>query len=243
MAISFGVGRGLLIPKGQPVAGIATDNLISVLDFGNSLSYAGTGTSVSDISGNSNNLTLFGSPLTFGNTEPKSMGFNSGSYGRFNNNSTWNSVTNFTASVWINVANATQGGIISHLGGLFEFFMYNGSFYFRCNGLTTSAGSKVMITANNMNTNVWTLLTITYDGLTLKIYKNGISYASQSCVRASLSVTTAPVIISGAWETLPGSSAGYPLNGKISSIRLHSRALTSSEISTLYTIQRVYFGV
>lgn len=221
---------------------IAKDGLVTAIDAANYDSYIGSGTSWNDVSGNGKNLTLIGT-TTFGSSQPKHISFGGGSYGRFNDNSTWDSIENFTTNVWINPANTTEGGIISHMGGLFEFFMWSGLFYVRCNGLTISSGSKTLTPAVNISTNTWSMLTLTYDGLNLKIYTNGTLYATGACVRQSKSTTTAPVIIAGAWEANPGVSAGYPLSGKISSVRIDNRALTSTEISSLYNWQKGYFGL
>ena len=214
------------------------------LNAANSSSYSGSGTAWNDISGSANNATLFGS-TTFNSADPKSISFSGGSYGRFNSQVPWGSVTNFTVNVWVRPDSISQGGLVSHLGGLFEFFMFSNSFYFRCSGATVSSGSNSMVSSYpaGMTAGNWMMLTASYDGLALRIYFNGTLHATQSAVRTSHTITQANMIMAGAWESNPGVSAGYPLSGRLSSVRLYNNALSNTQISTLYDNTKTYFGL
>jgi surface protein len=216
------------------------------LNAANSSSYSGSGTAWNDISGSANNATLFGS-TTFNSADPKSISFSggSGSYGRFNSQVPWGSVTNFTVNVWVRPDSISIGGLVSHLGGLFEFFMFSNSFYFRCSGATVSSGSNSMVSSYpaGMTAGNWMMLTASYDGLALRIYFNGTLHATQSAVRTSHTITQANMIMAGAWEINPGVSVGYPLSGRLSSVRLYNNALSNTQISTLYDNTKTYFGL
>ena len=52
-----------------PTASIITNNLLMHVDAGNSLSYSGSGTTWSDLSGSGNNITLSGSGISYNSTD------------------------------------------------------------------------------------------------------------------------------------------------------------------------------
>ena len=80
-------------------------------------------------------------------------------------------------------------------------------------------------------TNTWTHLTLTYNGSVLTLYQNGVAVATTN-VSGTLSSGT---------ETLQigGSKYGEYFKGLIDEVRIYSRALSNSEIQTLYQQQSV----
>ena len=99
--------------------------------------------------------------------------------------------------------------------------------------VNTTSGDVAAVTSTTRNSvlNTWTLVTLTYDGASVKTYINGVEKAS------------APA--NGAIVPLPGESSG-PLNigataagdffqGYIDDVAIFSRALTPSEVSNLYS--------
>ena len=247
MPLSFGFGKSQFSMKGNAAPGIApgipTNGLVTFLDASNSASYSGTGSTWSDVGGGGIHATLFSSP-TFNSTAPKAFAFSGGKYGRFNTNATWDSLSNITYSVWVKPVDLGTGGLVSHMGGLGEFFIYNTGFYWR-NASTVSSGSNALnLGSNTLTANTWYMLSSTYDGQTLKIYKNGALLTSQAAVRTAANITAdKAMIFAAAWESNPGLSGGYGLNGQISSIRIYNRALTLQEISTTFDLTKAYFGL
>ena len=80
-----------------------------------------------------------------------------------------------------------------------------------------------------MTTGEWMHLCYTYDGTTLKIYKNATEIASGSL---SLNTSTARDFTIGARD-LDGTRSKH-MNGKLDQLRIFTKALSSSEVSTLY---------
>jgi hypothetical protein len=80
-----------------------------------------------------------------------------------------------------------------------------------------------------MTTGEWMHLCYTYDGTTLKIYKNATEIASGSL---SLNTSTTRDFIIGARDY--NGSITKRMDGKLDQLRIFSKALSSSEVSTLY---------
>jgi len=121
-------------------ASILTNGLVLALEAGNTLSYPGTGTTWSDVSGNGNNFIL-NNASAFNSSGPKYMNFN-GSFGASYSNSTnitisstptymvWTRLNTSTAD-WRTLTRAEAGTQIHHVivgtGGN-NLGAYNGSF-------------------------------------------------------------------------------------------------------------------
>ena len=78
----------------------------------------------------------------------------------------------------------------------------------------------------NLSLDSWQLVTQTYDGKTNRLYINGKLVSSGS---ATLSIGSAPFLI-GAWDT----AFAEPFMGAVDDVRIYNRALSASEVSTLY---------
>ena len=74
--------------------------------------------------------------------------------------------------------------------------------------------------------NTWTHLTVTYNGSTLTLYRNGVAVANSN-VSATLSPTTLSLQIGG-------SQFGEYFKGLIDEVRIYNRALTATEIQATY---------
>ena len=97
--------------------------------------------------------------------------------------------------------------------------------FFRCNG----SSQDVLSDFGSISTSSWCMVTITYDGSTIKGYVNKTLEGSLS---SSLTATTPTFGNIGVW---PESGSNYYwLNGKIDEVGIWSRALTSGEITKLY---------
>ena len=82
--------------------------------------------------------------------------------------------------------------------------------------------------------NTWQHLVLTYDGSTLKLYKNG-QLITQNTVNVNLNIDGTSGISIG--ESILPNGYWASLDGKIDDIGFWNRALTASEISTLYNNQ------
>ena len=75
-------------------------------------------------------------------------------------------------------------------------------------------------------TNTWTHLALTYNGSTLTLYRNGVAVATSN-VSGTLSPTTGTLQIGG-------SQYGEYFKGLIDEVRIYNRALSATEIQTIY---------
>ena len=84
-------------------------------------------------------------------------------------------------------------------------------------------------------TNTWVLVTCTYDGAALKIYRNGVPTATTA---TSLVPSTQGTAINIGRDAYTGGTNGESWNGKIDDVRIYNRALSPQEIQQLYTMGR-----
>jgi hypothetical protein len=97
--------------------------------------------------------------------------------------------------------------------------------FFRCNG----SSYEDVLAFGSISTSSWYMVTITYDGSTMKGYVNKTLEGSLS---SSLTATTPTFGNIGVWQE--SGSNYYWLNGIIDEVGIWSRALTSDEITQLY---------
>ncbi len=81
----------------------------------------------------------------------------------------------------------------------------------------------------NYNTNTWGHLAATYDGTVVKIYLNGNLDTSYATSTSYIGYSSLPLYLG--WS---GNGASEYYKGKIDDVRIYNRALTASEIMTIY---------
>lgn len=201
------------------------DGLVMALDPNNIKSYPGTGTTIFDMSGSSNNGTLTNGPT-----------FNSNGYISYDGsndivsipNSTSSNLTdNFTVSMWARIkGTAVSVPLSKYVGGSrgweFVFSAYNASF----GGRNQTADGYKLATAigTSISTNLWYLWTGVKSGTSMSVYVNG-----------GLGGTTA-------WSSAGDMSASVPMyigsennasdyaNSDVSQILYYKRVLSADEI-------------
>lgn len=98
--------------------------------------------------------------------------------------------------------------------------------------LSTNVGQPTTLTANNaVNTNVWQHLAATWDGVTMRLYVDGVQVIT-AAKGGTLTADTTPISV-GAVGT--GTTADSYLSGNIEDIRIYNRAMTANEIMTIFT--------
>ena len=208
---------------------IVTDGLVLALDAGNTKSYPGSGTTWSDLSGNSNSGTLTNGP-TFNSDNNGSIVFDgSDDVVSISDSSSIDVTPTVTISSWINPSGFGGGnyGRIIDSQDSYNFFLDN----------TTSSGTNAIrywpntgdaLSVNNVVTlNEWANFTVVHSGSNVVIYKNGISIGT-----------------SGSFSTLPSTSSGLTIGnrddnarefeGKISQVLVYDTALTAAEVKQNY---------
>ena len=87
-------------------------------------------------------------------------------------------------------------------------------------------GHQAVCQPSPLPTNTWTHLSVTYNGSTLTLYRNGVAVAT-STVSGTLSPTTGTLQIGA-------SQFGEYFKGLIDEVRIYNRALSATEIQTIY---------
>jgi len=224
-----------------------TGGPVLCLDAGSRLSYPGSGTTWTDLSGNGNTGTLFNGP-TYSSANSGSIVFDGSN--DYVNVTAFSALTfgtgNFAIGVWVNlsVLNIFQDILgtannVSFLGAGksgWVLAIYGAtSIHFSCQSNNTWIFERIFLVTNAINT--WYKIDITRESGILSLYRNGILLSS---------VTQSQSIVST--ESFVHIGGGYPsgsglTNGKISNATIYSRALSAAEISTNFNLLRGRYGI
>jgi hypothetical protein len=227
---------------------LVTDGLVLALDAGNLKSYPGSGTAWTDLSGNGNTGTLVngvgysgsnGGALTFDGVDD---------YGSIPSPSPFSGTKVFTFEIWVNFTSITGDfGNINKCAWLFaggtgsgagqpEFGVYsanNTSFTpntinFSRGGGATIGSLSINVSSLMSNGNWYQIVLVRSASNAQTVYLNASSIGTGNVSNSFTDGQTD-------FGAIHGNSAydGY-LNGKISTIKIYNRALTSTEIQQNY---------
>lgn len=218
---------------------VVTNGLVLCLDAGNTKSYAGTGTTWTDLSRNSNNGTLTNGPA-FSVTNLGSIVFDgTDDYVDIANASSLNISTYITLEAWIY---PTKNSGIQNVISKSSNGQNTGYIYPRTDAGWSSAtfylhtGSWATLTASWPSLSAWHHTAGVYDGAKMYIYINGGLAASQ--VKTGTITTNTNSLILG---QQPGFTEFY--GGRISTGRVYNRALAAPEILQNYNATKSRFGL
>jgi hypothetical protein len=219
---------------------VIDDGLVLALDAGNHISYPGSGTVWTDLSGQGNNGTLVNG-VGYSNETGGTLVFD-GVNDHVDMGDKFNTPAG-TISFWIKLTNSIAVPSSQNQ----RPWGKNGDFEGRWGGsanTTQNASYSVDIagTANSLtiqnswSNNIWYNVTLTY---------NSSANTSQIYVQGILDTTgTAgnPSALSGIFY-IGRSSAGGNINGNISQFTVYNRALTASEVLQNYTATKGRYGL
>ena len=213
---------------------IVTDGLVLCLDAADRNSYAGSGSTWYDLSGNANNGTLTNGPSYTSNNRGGIVldGANDnvvmstassipiegpgtldvwGSYAAVS--STYNLITLMLASSGIQI------GMISGNGRVWKY------------------GGSTLLTYTNPTINTITNWTLSFNGANLIMYINGI--LNNSTTTAANQTGSSPTIRLGSYNAV----GSQPFNGTIYASKIYDRVLTASEVHQNYNATKGRFGL
>ena len=213
-----------------------TPSLVLSLDAGNLLSYPGTGITWSD-------LTIFNNDMVFTSNNPTYSVSGGGSFqfsdvdDSFVLSATANGFpindSQYTIETWINPDNLTQSSALVVYGTL-DSYSAN-SLGIVNNTITSDWFSNPLYSpTQSMIGGNWYYLASTYDGTVRKIYLNGTLIASDT-PGVTHSVTSVD-------NLTIGNFMGQALRGKISIVKLHTKALSSSRLLSNFNSLKNRFG-
>jgi hypothetical protein len=227
-----------IIDSGQK---IVTNGLVLHLDAAQLRSYPGSGTTWTDLSGNSNNGTLTNGP-TFNSGNGGSIVFDGvNDYVNINNSTTLNIGTNSsTVSVWIKL-NVVAGRIIwKRLGGIgngYSLFLSSAKFSFE---VLTATDSRTMVCANTTLQNVIYNVTAVFNrDTTSYMYVNGVQDANLDITIFSGVNITNTINYRLANDTNVTGS----MNGNLYAIYHYNRGLTATEVLQNFNAIKSRYGL
>ena len=208
---------------------IVSDGLIIYLDANNTSSYAGTGSTWYDLSGNSRHASLISSPSYEGFGRGKYLSFDgSTNYATIPYTITDNLIT---VSFWyyskVFSANSSLDALISN------FTSGISGFDVRLNSSTTINlaividGSQSLVNIGTISNNTWYHIAFTYDGATIKTYLDAV-FKSSTNVIGTRANGTQICIGTSAFDTNRRATCGVP------QVMIYNRALSDTEILQNY---------
>ena len=212
--------------------GLVKDGLVLALDAGRTLSYPGSGTTWTDLSGNGNTGTLTNGP-TYSSANGGSLVFD-GVNDRVDVLNPGISQT-FTVSAWVNCSNvASSNNIVSKNG---PYFMRIVNSKVRFNVLTSVGSWLFQNGTTTLSNNIWYNFSMTYDSSFFKGYINS-NLEFNTAKTGSISTNNGLHI---GYTPAAGEQAGF--NGNIAQVSIYNRALTAQEIQQNFNATRGRYGI
>lgn len=219
---------------------IVTNGLVLALDAGNLKSYPTTGTSWTDLTNNGWNGTLVNSP-GFNSSNSGSISFDgTNDYVRVSDITTITTQITVEAWVFANSIGSYNSMVAQYRTAnpsisswILETFG-SSAYFFIANGTNLASGSV------SFETGSWNHFVGTYNGSTVKLYKNSILSPTTGTIAAmnnsSLNINIGALYSNGGAE---GSDGLW--NGRISQVKIYNRALTDSEVLQNYNATKWRF--
>jgi len=188
----------------------------------------GSGTTLTDLSGNGNNGTISGATWTTSGKYGGALSFNgTSSTVTIKNSPSLDLTTGMTLEAWVNPTTVSSAWRDVIYKGNDNYFLEATSANKKLPGAGGTFGGANVATygTSALATNTWTYLTETYDGATLRLYVNGVQVSSMAQTGNILTSTNA-LQIGG------DSNYGQYFKGLIDNVRIYNTALTPSQIQT-----------
>ena len=234
MSITFPLGFSIL-----PTTLVVTENLLLHYNTFNTASYNGSGATITDLSGNSRNGTVTGSPTWTGNyftfvddyiTTPNLSSLITTS-NQIHSVELWVYPTDNGVLVQYN--NTTNPNTSYHhsaieiVGGNLEVGLWNGS------GLSSSGNIGAV------SFNQWHQIVLTYNGSVCKGYVDGVFKGLVNTAWSS----PLPFYMNFGYADLTSHGDGTNFNGRFGIMRVYNKELTVSEVLGNYNTDKSKFGL
>lgn len=221
---------------------IASSGLVLYVDAANVRSYAGSGSTIYDLSGFGNTGILTNGP-TFSALNGGSIVLDgTNDHIDCGNNSSLSNIggsSNVTASAWVYYTAYGGGGqaysVITVKGFPWTWLLENPSATFTFRISAGGADVNVVDTSTHL-LNTWYNVVGTYDGSNMRIYVNGVlkNTRAQTGTLGTNSITAKIGTYQG---------TNYNLTGRIANVCIYNRALSASEIKNNFEATRDRYGI
>jgi hypothetical protein len=235
-------GGGSVKFKGPP--SIVTRGLKLNLDASNPLSYPGSGSIWTDLSGNGNNATMIEVTYSSNNGGILSMADRTKQISIPNNRQFSFQGLPFSISMWINPSTWTSAATAETLidfedGGWGGWLLRNLDSNARIGGRQDQQLSTSLPTTNN-----WTHVTFTSNGTNGKMYYNAsLNYTQNSLNYANNSTSAYGLFCNVDVNNTYGRANGQGFIGSFGSVQIYNIELTNLEVIQNYNITKTRFGL
>lgn len=222
---------------------IIPDGLLLNLDAGSLLSYAGSGNSWFDTSGNNNTVVLYNGPTYSGSGVSASILFDGvDDYGIIADKSSLRLSSIGTLNCWVKFNNTSNKVVVSK-GNVYSDKDAFGIYTYNTQGLVGEVAdnttfNQVSTNSSFASTNTWRMTSIVWDGSWLNFYINA-SFVGKIKQTVTPNTIGFPFVIAGNGNTTINTFA----SANISNVQLYNRALTASEIYQNYDALRTRYGL
>ena len=234
-----------------------TAGLLAWVDVGNLGSYPGSGSSMTDLAGNSNNVNLYNGYTYSGSNEGILYFDGSGGMGIFNggnssgNGFAWSadgSIGNqsLTIEMWVKSSD-TGGRYFSkpwNGSGQYNYWITPDDFFVYC-GTSSTAISFGRTLSNNTWTHVVCWVNSTQYGYYINggEYKgsanHGVTGAAPTSGNSNIPATLFSLYPYGTW----GGNTGFSIDGYMGSTKVYNRVLSADEVGQAFRTQKSRFGL
>jgi hypothetical protein len=225
---------------------IVTDGLVLYLDAANPKSYVSGSTTWTDISKGGNNGTLLNGFL-YSNTNKGEITFDGvNQWVTFQNNPNlyFLGLQPYTLSIWVNIVSATSGifhGLINRefgapRNGYNLWFFRDPTVIAIASERFGGTGQKVtfVLLPFDQSIGVWNQFTVTFDGLTLRFYLNGL-LAHSAAANGNITNTSGTLQIARRQTDFA--------NCKIANVLIYGKSLSDLEVLQNFNATRSRFGI
>jgi len=217
---------------------IITSGCVLSLDAADKLSYKGSGTTWTDLSGNNNTGTLTNGP-TFSAGNMGTIVFDGvDDYVNCGNNSSINLTSYITLSTWTKKAYGSSASVAIDKGRdnygawslLFDVVANKVEFHCRISGTNSSVVSNT-----SYGNNIWTNITAVFTGTNLLIYING---------KLDNTTTISGTIGTNAIDFSIGkANDGFNWSGQVANVLMYNTALSTTDVLQNYNAVKSRFGL
>lgn len=237
--------NGVTVVDANPAV---TSGLVYYIDAGNASSYSGSGSSLTDISGQSMGAsTLYNSPTFTSSGASSYFTFNGTNQYIFTSNlvSKFNSPSNsaVTLETWTYAASDNGDIIVEEGSAGLDAGWYDSQQEIISGSLKMRLWALSSVTAGTYGRSTWNQSVLTYDGTTVRSYLNSAAGGTTTGSRSTPWASGYGLYYALMAATATNLGDGSYLAGRWSVFKLYNRALSAAEVTQNYNALKGRYGL